>query len=156
MPYRAYCSIYHGPCQRVPSTEPVAGLVTRCAFTLLVTELPHGPTFVGDACALGQYSAPGAGHVGEFAHRHATRSAADDLPSVVATVQGQPISAEELTTVLHGELMRLEMQRYQVLKDKLDDLIADRILSLEAAQRGVSVQQFMQEEIFAKVPRRDP
>jgi protein-disulfide isomerase len=81
---------------------------------------------------------------------------ADEIPSVVATVQDQPISAEELTKALRGELMRLDIQRYQLLKDKLDDLIGDRILGLEAAQRGVSVQQLIQDEILAKVPAVTP
>ena len=81
-----------------------------------------------------------------------TVAVADEIPSVVATVQGQSISAEELTSALHGELMRLEIQRYQVLKEKLDELIAERILSLEAAQRGVSVLQLIQDEIVSKVP----
>ena len=81
-----------------------------------------------------------------------TVAVADEIPSVVATVQGQSISAEELTSALHGELMRLEIQRYQVLKEKLDELIAERILSLEAAQRGVAVPQLIQDEIVAKAP----
>ena len=85
-----------------------------------------------------------------------TVALADEIPSVVATVQGQSISAEELTSALHGELMRLEIQRYQVLKDKLDELIAERIVSLEAAKRGVPVQQFIQDEIVAKVPAVTP
>src|SRR5262245_24296420 len=59
---------------------------------------------------------------------------AQELPSVVATVQGQPIAADALTQALRGELLRLEMQRYQLLREKLDDLIADKIFSLEAAQ----------------------
>lgn len=85
-----------------------------------------------------------------------TTAAAAELPSVVATVQGQAISAEELTSALKGELMRLEGQRYQVLKDKLDELINERLLSLEAAQRGVSVQQLTEDEIVAKVPAVTP
>lgn len=85
-----------------------------------------------------------------------TAAVAAELPAVVATVQGQAISAEELTSALHGELMRLEIQRYQVLKEKLDDLIAERIFSLEAAKRGMSVQQFSQDEIVAKVPAVPP
>lgn len=79
------------------------------------------------------------------------RIAAEELPAVVATVQGQPIAAEDLTKAVRGELLRLEIQRYQTLRDKLDDLIADKIFSLEAAQRGVSVQQFIHDEISAKV-----
>ena len=86
----------------------------------------------------------------------AEAAATTDIPSVVATVEGQPISAEELTNALRSELMRLEIQRYQVLKEKLDDLIAERILSLEAAQRGVAVQQLVQDEVMAKVPAVTP
>jgi len=85
-----------------------------------------------------------------------TLAAADEIPSVVATVQGQPIAAEDLTNALRGDLLRLEIQRYQVLKDKLDDLIADKLFSLEAAQRGVPVQQFVQDEIVAKIPAVTP
>jgi protein-disulfide isomerase len=76
---------------------------------------------------------------------------AQELPSVVATVQGQPIAADDLTQALRGELLRLEMQRYQLFRDKLDALIADKIFSLEAAQRGISVQQLVQDEIGAKM-----
>src|SRR5262244_1813407 len=85
-----------------------------------------------------------------------TRIAAEELPAVVATVQGQPIAAEDLTKALRGELLRLDIQRYQTLREKLDDLIADKIFTLEAAQRGVSVQQFVHDEISAKIPAVTP
>jgi protein-disulfide isomerase len=85
-----------------------------------------------------------------------TRVVAEELPSVVATVQGQPIAAEDLTNALRGELLRLEIQRYQLLREKLDDLIATKIFSLEAAQRGVSVQQFIHDEIGAKIQAVTP
>jgi len=85
-----------------------------------------------------------------------TAALAAELPSIVATVQGQAISAEELTSALHGELMRLDIQRYQVLKEKLDALIAERLVSLEATRRGVSVQQLIQDEIVSKVPAVTP
>lgn len=81
---------------------------------------------------------------------------AEELPAVVATVQGQSIAAEDLTNALRGELLRLDIQRYQLMKEKLDELITDKILTLEAAQRGVSIQQLVQEEIIAKVPTVDP
>jgi protein-disulfide isomerase len=76
--------------------------------------------------------------------------AADELPDVVATVQEQSISAEELTVAVRSELLRLEMERYQVMKQKLDELIATRLMQLEADKRGVSLQQLEQEEINAK------
>lgn len=75
---------------------------------------------------------------------------AAELPEVVATVQDQTISAEELTSALRSELLRLEIERYQVMKRKLDELIADRLMQLEATKRGVSVQQLKQDAIAAK------
>ena len=85
-----------------------------------------------------------------------TRLAAEELPAVVATVQGQPIAAEDLTNALRGELLRLQIQRHQLLREKLDELIAHKIFSLEAAQRGVSVQQFVHDEISAKIQTVTP
>lgn len=79
-------------------------------------------------------------------------SQAEALPGVVATVQGQPIAAEELTTALRGELLRMEVQRHQMLKDKLDEMIMEKIFTLEAAKRGVPLEQWFQTEIVAKVP----
>ena len=51
---------------------------------------------------------------------------------------------------MQSELLRLEMERYQVMKQKLDELIAARLMQLEANKRGVSLQQLEQEEIIAK------
>jgi protein-disulfide isomerase len=75
---------------------------------------------------------------------------AADIPPVVATVQELPIAAEELTTALRGELIRLDMERYRLLQQKLDELIAARLMRLEASKRGISPQQLEQDEIVAK------
>ena len=85
-----------------------------------------------------------------------TKASAVDLPAIVATVENQPIAAEELTEALRGELLRLEMERYQVMKQKLDELIANRLLQLEATKRGVSPQQLEQEEVFVKMTPVSP
>jgi protein-disulfide isomerase len=85
-----------------------------------------------------------------------TPAATAEMPATVATVQGQPISAEELTTAVQGDLLRLEMERYQVMKQKLDELIAVRLMHLEAAKRGIPVQQLEQEEIIAKATPVSP
>ena len=44
----------------------------------------------------------------------------------------------------------------RLLREKLDELIADKIFSLEAAQRGVPVQQFVHDEISAKIQAVTP
>jgi protein-disulfide isomerase len=80
------------------------------------------------------------------------RAATPEIPAVVATVQGQPITADELTTALRSELMRLEMERYQALKQKLDELIGNRLMALEAKQRGISAEQLEQDAIVSKLP----
>ncbi|HEY7492551.1 MAG TPA: thioredoxin domain-containing protein, partial [Candidatus Tectomicrobia bacterium] len=79
-----------------------------------------------------------------------------EIPATVATVQGQPISAEELTAAVKGDLLRLEMERYQVMKQKLDELIAMRLMHLEATKRAIPVEQLEQEEILAKVAPVSP
>ena len=75
---------------------------------------------------------------------------AADLPEVVATVQDQSISAEELSASMRGQLLQMDMERYEAMKAQLDSLIAERLMSLEAAERGMSVAELERVEVFAK------
>ena len=61
---------------------------------------------------------------------------AADLPEVVATVHDQPISAEALRDSMRGQLLQLDMERYEAMKAQLDALVAERLIALEAAARG--------------------
>ena len=76
---------------------------------------------------------------------------AADLPEVVATVHDQPISAEELSASMRGQLLQMDMERYEAMKTQLDTLVAERLIALEAAERGMSVEEFERVEIFAKM-----
>ena len=76
---------------------------------------------------------------------------AADLPEVVATVHDQPISAEELSASMRGQLLQMDMERYEAMKAQLDALVAQRLIALEAAARGISVEEFERVEIFAKM-----
>ncbi|ETX05902.1 MAG: hypothetical protein ETSY2_20275 [Candidatus Entotheonella gemina] len=78
-------------------------------------------------------------------------ASAQTLPDVVATIQDQSITAEELTASIRGELLKLDMQRYQALKNGLDAIIGQRLTELEAKNRDMSVEQLRQEEIDAKI-----
>jgi len=82
-----------------------------------------------------------------------TLARAQMLPDVVATVKDQPITADELKASMRGELLKLDMQRYEVLKNGLDNLIGQRLFELEATNRQMSVDQLRQEEITAKIPQ---
>ena len=76
---------------------------------------------------------------------------AADLPEVVATVHDQPISAEVLRDSMRGQLLQMDMERYEAMKAQLDTLVAQRLIALEAAARGMSVEEFERVEIFAKM-----
>lgn len=69
----------------------------------------------------------------------------------LAEVEGQAISAEEVDKALGAQLQRLEEQIYNLRRQRLDALIADRLLSREAAKRGVSAQALMDAEVTSKV-----
>ena len=76
---------------------------------------------------------------------------AADLPEVVATVQDQSISAQELSASMRGRLLQLDMERYEAMKAQLDSLIAERLMALEAAARGMSVAELERVEVFTKM-----
>jgi len=69
----------------------------------------------------------------------------------VAEVNGEAISAEELDQALGARLRKLEEQVYELKRQQLDALIADRLLAQEAAKRGTSVTALLDAEVTAKV-----
>lgn len=71
--------------------------------------------------------------------------------AVLATVNGTPITDADVRAALGGELARLEAQVYDLKRQQLETLIAERLLDAEAARRGVSRQALEAEEIAAKV-----
>ena len=81
---------------------------------------------------------------------------AADLPEVVATVNDQPISAQVLTDSMRGQLLQMDMERYEAMKAQLDSLIAERLIALEAEARGMSVEDFERIEVFAKMDPVSP
>ena len=79
--------------------------------------------------------------------------AASSNAAVVAEVDGQPITAEELDQHAAAELQRLRDQEYEVRKNALDNLVTQRLIKKEAAARGVSEQELMRLEVQEKVAR---
>jgi protein-disulfide isomerase len=70
--------------------------------------------------------------------------------AVVAEINGEVITDEEVEKALGGRLQRLEEQIYQLKRQKLEELIDERLLAREAATRGVSVQALLESEVDAK------
>jgi protein-disulfide isomerase len=74
---------------------------------------------------------------------------AGDQP-VVATVGTHTITQAELEKHVKAELMEIDMQRYEMLREGLDEMIAEEIISQEAAARGVTVAVLTKQEIEDK------
>jgi protein-disulfide isomerase len=76
-----------------------------------------------------------------------TRTAGEPL----AEVDGEAITAEEVEGAIGAPLRRLEKQIYDIKRQKLEALIGERLLTREAAKRGISLQALLDAEVTAKV-----
>ena len=74
---------------------------------------------------------------------------AADQP-VVAKVGTHTISRAELEKRLKSELMEIDMQRYETLREGLDEMIGEELIKLEAAARGVTPEALTKQEIEDK------
>jgi protein-disulfide isomerase len=70
---------------------------------------------------------------------------------VVAEVNGAPIMASELEKKVESRLARLRQEEYEIRRQALDELVAERLLAAEAAKRGVSREELLRQEVGAKV-----
>jgi protein-disulfide isomerase len=75
-----------------------------------------------------------------------------DRNAVVATIDGKPITASELDKSVAPGLAKLEEQAYELKRDHLERIIAERLLAAEAARRGITVDALVKAEIADKVP----
>lgn len=73
-------------------------------------------------------------------------------PGVAARVGDDVITLEELEQAVRPQLAKLEEQRYEILDQRLDQVIGDRLLAQEAKRRSVTVEQLLKSEVFAKAP----
>lgn len=74
-------------------------------------------------------------------------TAAED---VVATVGGTSITRAQLEKHAKAKLVEIENERYQALKEGLDELVADELFKQEAAARKISPDQLESQEVTAK------
>ncbi len=78
----------------------------------------------------------------------ASAAHADDT---VATVGSKTITRSQLEKHVKPKLQQLESQRYEVLQQGLDELIANDLYEQEAKARGVTVEDVVKTEIESKV-----
>ena len=75
----------------------------------------------------------------------------DPDKKTLADVDGRVITAREVETALGRPLSQLHQQIYTLQRQKLDELIDERLLSEEAKKRGVSVETLTEQEVNAKI-----
>ncbi len=69
----------------------------------------------------------------------------------VAMVGGTSITREQLEAHVKPQLIELDTQRYDVLREGLDELIAEELLKQEATTRGMTAEALVSQEVEAKV-----
>lgn len=77
---------------------------------------------------------------------------AKQSPSSLATVDGQPITEEDIDPLVAGQLRPLRDQEYQIKRKALDNLIGQKVVDAEAKKKGLTPEQLYQQEVDAKVP----
>ncbi len=77
---------------------------------------------------------------------------AADSSTPVARVDGEAIGLEEVEAPIGARIGLLREQIYRLQRQRLDALIADRLMTKEAARRGVSVGELLASEVTSKVP----
>lgn len=72
--------------------------------------------------------------------------------TLLAEINGEVITVEYLEKALGIRLVQVEEQIYALKRDKLNSLIAARLLSQEAGKRGISVETLLDTEVTKKAP----
>jgi protein-disulfide isomerase len=70
--------------------------------------------------------------------------------AVVAVVDDAPITAGELDRTVARQLAELDAQMYDLRRQKLDEVIGDRLIAAEAQRRGMAVNDLLDREVDAK------
>jgi len=79
----------------------------------------------------------------------AGRAIADDT---LATVGAKTFTRAEIEARIKPKLIEIESERYEAMRDGLDEAVAEELFSLEAKERKISPEQLEKDEIDAKVP----
>jgi protein-disulfide isomerase len=82
--------------------------------------------------------------------RSTPATAAEDS-AVLAVVEGETISEADVERALGHRLAKLEQQAYELRKQQLEEMIADRLLAAEAKRRAISVDALLEQEVASKI-----
>src|SRR5947209_12347224 len=69
----------------------------------------------------------------------------------VASIAGHTITDDDLSRALGARLIRIHTEEYNLKRIVLEDMIATRLLSDEAARRHITVDELVQQEVTTRV-----
>ena len=69
-----------------------------------------------------------------------------------AKVGDEIIPLEEVERALSDQLAKIEQQRFQLLEQKIEQLVGSRLLAQEAKKRGMTVEQLLKIEVYPTAP----
>lgn len=75
--------------------------------------------------------------------------------AVVAEVNGESITAADLDQAAATALARIRQEEYDIRRQHLNDMIAERLIEAEAEKRGVSVEELLEKEVRSQTPMPD-
>ncbi len=108
----------------------------------LVLALPR----LAASCSRGGSSQPST----SAAQPAAAASPAVSGVGVIAEVNGAPVFLSELDQRAASRLARLRQEEYEIRKQALDEIVAERLVDAEAGKRGLSREALLEKEVSAK------
>ena len=82
----------------------------------------------------------------------ASSSAPASGTDTVAVIDGEPVSRASLDEAVAPQIAKLDEQAYDLRRQQLDSMIAERLVAAEAKRRGVTTDALIAQEVTAKVP----
>jgi protein-disulfide isomerase len=82
-------------------------------------------------------------------------TAESDEPAVselAGTLNGDPITMDEMNTLIVAELAQMEEQTYQIKTRAVQQLALERMIDAEAASRSIDKDELIRQEVNAKAP----
>ncbi len=75
--------------------------------------------------------------------------------AILAQLNGQPITEEEVRKVAGPQLVQAEVGLYEARKEGIDQIIEDRLLEEAAKKKGISKADLLKKEVFDKIKVAD-
>src|SRR5262245_39244761 len=76
-----------------------------------------------------------------------TASVTGKAEAPLATVDGQPVTEDDLAPYVAGQLRPIREQEYQIKKKALDTLIGQKVVESEAKKKGLSTEKLLEQEV---------